>query len=436
MGDKKVIFYHARVMLTGILFSMYFFPLQFYAFPGVNTKMGLAVLGLVIIAYVIAKRNAEIVNSDIFKLTLHAVIISLVSFISITYNNTPDTSYVTYFVSYFVWLSAAFAVTYFIRQVHGYISVDLICKYVVAICVIQCIIALGNDLFKPMKMVIDRYIYQSQDFLDSVHRMYGLGASLDTAGIRFSCALIMSAYLIMNRNSAGEKFSMTALVVSYLIIAIIGNMIARTTSVGLLISLVYLLCKSFSKDYSVASRRFWRIMIPMILFITPITIYLYYNSTIVHDNLRFAFEGLFNYFENGELLTSSTEKLKGMYVFPDTLKTWIIGDGYFTNPINSDPYFTGKAKGNFYMGTDVGYLRFIFYFGIIGLFAFSLFMFKSAKISANNLHQQRILIYLLLLINFLVWFKVATDIFLVFALFLTIGKEENDDYYNRIKLDR
>ena len=63
-------------------------------------------------------------------------------------------------------------------------------------------------------------------------------------------------------------------------------------------------------------------------------------------------------------------------------------------------------------------------------------MFKSAKICANHLYQQRNLMYLILLINFLVWFKVATDIFLVFALFLTIGKEENDDYYNRIKLDR
>ena len=35
---------------------------------------------------------------------------------------------------------------------------------------------------------------------------------------------------------------------------------------------------------------------------------------------------------------------------------------------------------------------------------------------------------LFLLINLVVWFKVATDIFLVFAIFLCIDKEENEQY--------
>ena len=267
--------------------------------------------------------------------------------------------------------------------------------------------------------------------------MYGIGATLDTAGIRFSCALVMIAYLIINQDNTSKRRNLVLLIISYLIIAIIGNMIARTTSVGLIVSFLYLLCKTglYKFKLSAESKRFWSWMSLLVICFVPIIVYLYNNNTIIHNNLRFAFEGLFNYFEKGEWSTTSTNKLMTMYVFPETLKTWLIGDGYFSNPAAIDPYFTGKVIDGYYMGTDVGYLRFIFYFGITGLFAFSLFMFKSAKISVKNLHQQRSLLYLILLINFLVWFKVATDIFLVFALFLTIGKEENDDYYNRIKLN-
>lgn len=114
--------------------------------------------------------------------------------------------------------------------------VTSICQYTIAICVFQCIVALGNDLYKPLKMFLDHYINQGQDFLDSVHRMYGIGATLDTAGIRFSCALVMIAYLIINQDNTSKRRNLVLLIISYLIIAIIGNMIARTTSVGLIVS--------------------------------------------------------------------------------------------------------------------------------------------------------------------------------------------------------
>lgn len=128
MGNKKSIFYILDVLLTWILFSMYFFPFQFYALPDVNTKMGLAAIGLVVIAFSSAKKENNIINSDIFKLMMYAGIVSLFGLISITYNSTPDTAYATYIISFLVWLSAAFVVTYLMRQVHGYLSVDLACK--------------------------------------------------------------------------------------------------------------------------------------------------------------------------------------------------------------------------------------------------------------------------------------------------------------------
>ena len=113
-----------------------------------------------------------------------------------------------------------------------------------------------------------------------------------------------------------------------------------------------------------------------------------------------------------------------MIKFPKDIKTWLIGDGYFENP-SADIYYIGQQWKGFYMGTDIGYLRFIFYFGIVGLFTFCLFFCWVSKICAEKHHQYLSLFTALLILNFVVWFKVSTDIFVVFAPFLCFISNEN-----------
>ena len=120
---------------------------------------------------------------------------------------------------------------------------------------------------------------------------------------------------------------------------------------------------------------------------------------------------------------SSNNILKYMYVFPDNFKTWSIGDGYFDNPYYNDVYYFGPKWGGFYMATDVGYLRFIFYFGVIGLALFIAFFCKSTHICIRRFKEYKIFFLMLVAVNFIVWFKVSTDIFLVFALFLCLNAD-------------
>lgn len=119
--------------------------------------------------------------------------------------------------------------------------------------------------------------------------------------------------------------------------------------------------------------------------------------------------------------------LKEGYVFPDNPKTWLIGDGYFGST-DANPYYIGTRWGGFYKGSDVGYSRFLFYFGLCGLLAFSFFMLKSCMVCVCRFKSLQYMFLMLLALNFIVWLKVSTDIFLVFALFLCISKEENDAY--------
>ena len=88
------------------------------------------------------------------------------------------------------------------------------------------------------------------------------------------------------------------------------------------------------------------------------------------------------------------------------------------------------------MGTDVGYLRFIYYFGLIGLFAFSAFMLKIGQILMNRFHEERIMFLIIILLNFIVWFKVSTDLFVVYALFLMIPKSGDEGFDKCLKLER
>ena len=76
------------------------------------------------------------------------------------------------------------------------------------------------------------------------------------------------------------------------------------------------------------------------------------------------------------------------------------------------------------MGTDVGYLRFIFYFGIMGLVLFIYFFWRVAQICVRRFNSYEILFLMILAVNMIGWVKVSTDIFLVFALFLCVAEEE------------
>ena len=109
-----------------------------------------------------------------------------------------------------------------------------------------------------------------------------------------------------------------------------------------------------------------------------------------------------------------------MYRFPETLKTWIIGDGYMLSA-NNDPYYIGPFYLGYYKGTDVGYLRFIYYFGIIGLIPCIMQMIKTTQIGMKRLPEYSVLCFMLLMVNFICWFKVSTDTFSVMAIFAVYG---------------
>lgn len=423
---RTIILYFAVTIIA----SFYLFPFEFVFLPGINTKMCLALIGGILILMHCSANKCPLLNRKMLVLIIMALMVSLSGFISTTINNTNDYTYATYIVSMIVWVSAAYFVINVIKSVHSRVSVVILCNYIIAVCVFQCLSAIAIDSIPFVKDLVNKYIlgfgFEKQVLDLNGDRLYGIGAALDVAGSRFSVSLIICAYLLSKECSFAKTLLYT---IAFIIIGIIGNMISRTTTVGLILSIIYILYSTFVKKKNVPNT----IMSFLIVLFSLIPLIIIKYKTDIHfqAQIDFAFEGFISIIEKGKWETHSNLILKDMYKFPDNFKTWMIGDGYFDNP-TSDPYYSGYIWKGFYMGTDVGYLRFIFYFGLLGLSAFSAFIVKTYTTCCEALQRHKTLFAFVLLINLIVWFKVSTDIFLIFALFLCLDPKEEDNYYIQI----
>lgn len=403
--------------------------------------MAMAAIGLVVLGIQLGRSRNSIFSKDAVTISLYALMVSFTSFLAVTLNETRDYTYVSYIISMWVWLSAAYVAVKYMRAVHGYISVELVCNYLIAVCVFQCVSALVIDFVPAVKNFATTYISDlgptRMELMKETGRLFGFGAALDPAGSRFAAVLTIIVFIAARLSGSAHSKRIVWYILAFLLIAVVGNMIARTTTVGIIIALAYLLYASGLHRMAIrkSTGRVVLWFAGVLAVAVPLLVILYNTNEQFHDNLRFAFEGFFSLAEKGRWEVSSNEILKNMVVFPDNMKTWLIGDGYMINPHISDPYYTGDYhSAGYYQLTDIGYLRFIFYSGLIGLSAMSVFIWKSGRISMQKFPTQKMLFWLLLAVNYTVWFKVSTDIFLVFALFLVIDKEENDAYEEQIKL--
>lgn len=414
------------VIVTIIATSCYFFPFSFPFFQIANTKMILAVFALPIIMVKVAKDRKGSINKDFFVISLFACGVSLASLISMTLNDTPDAVYLTYIISMWVWLGGAYTVVSLMKAVHGKVSVEIVCHYLTAVCVMQCILAILIDNYPLVRILVDS-IFSGAQFYFEKERLYGIGCALDVAGGRFAAVLIMIAFLLLNiSKQKKDNLKLVLLLVSFVIIAVIGNMIGRTTTVGLILSIFIIVMGLYiNQGVQLTKLRNW--ILGFVLVAIGIFVYLYNTSEYWHDYLEFGFEGFFSLVETGRWEVHSNEMLQEGFIFPDNIRGWLIGDGYFGDTNIVDPYYIGPTWYGFYKGTDAGYSRFLFYFGLLGLIAFSAFFVKVCQVCMRTLPQYKYMFLAILCLNFLIWIKVSTDIFIVFAPFLCLLSENRMD---------
>ena len=120
-----------------------------------------------------------------------------------------------------------------------------------------------------------------------------------------------------------------------------------------------------------------------------VSIGIFYFLSTNEAAMDWAFELIINIQENGEFRSDSTDVLCDMYqILPNNLYTWLLGDGRADN-----------GDGTFYMNTDSGYLRSIFYWGIIGtcIYYFILYIYYKVLKKCSNIPGLGIYFFIILL---------------------------------------
>lgn len=402
------------ILLNLLIVDFYYFPFSFSFFAAFNLKMGLAAIGLVIAVIGLIREPNHSFPREVLVLMLCASFVSLACLLSVTVNSTTHTDYVSYIVSAAVWLSGAFTVCWFIQQAHGEVSVKLLVFYLLAVCSIQGLMAMVIDHNPAMSAWVQSHTQGIHTGMDG-SRMFSVGVAVDVAGTRFATALAAAGGVLYIDRENLSKWQIILIWAAFFIITVFGSMVARTTIVGTGMGLL-VVGYGFLKDKSET----WKLFSPLLAILligVPIMVYLYNFDEWSHKILRFAFEGFFSIAEKGHWQTTSNDILESMVKFPDNFKTWVIGDGYFTNALKFDiNYFGPNYYGGYYMGTDIGYCRFIFYFGLVGLAAMMSVIIYSTIICCRFSPKYTLLFLAILACGLGFWCKVSTDVFYMCAL--------------------
>lgn len=341
-------------------------------------------------------------------------------------HQTFDFSYIKNFASQLTQFICIFSFICFIL-IHKKDNIsDYFEKILIYTFIIQSIIQIISFLFPQVANLI-HYFYLDNDITNLYERsgkIRGLALASSTGwglSVGYACTfLFFTKHYLINK-----KIKVPTLLMG--LILFIGCFFSgRTAFLGILLSIIYYLLSEKSKKEKIKD-----ILFILSFFITIILLFLIivplYNSQLINKLIGFAFEPLLNYFTSGKLETTSTNTLLSMWDRDISFQTYILGDGLFTDP------YTGK----YYMQTDVGYLRNLFYGGFFWIVTIILYhiIISGIFIRKDPKYQQNKLILFLLIFSFLIEFKAMSLGFnkYLFTILLTYSLSIiADNYTNRI----
>lgn len=404
------------VLLTGLMMSFYFHPVLLVAFPVFNTKIMLAIFGGGMLVYNTIRTKDYTLPKGLLYALMIAGLFALVNYVSLIINDSDDYSYTSYPASALVWVVGAYGAITFIRWTHKKVTIELVVRYLAGGAAFHSIFSQVMDRNDAVKDFINSIFFVSKD-MEEMQRLYSFGVGLDPAGVRFAVILIMIAGVLTISKIVKKSIGLIIFYfLCFAIISVLGNIISRTTTVGMGLGLFAFAISTglYKFVIKVGKIRIMRVFGAVLALGIPLTIYFYNVNASFREQIEYGFEGFFSLVESGEFQTSSTDELATMWVWPTDTQTWLIGSGQFGT----------RDLGNYYYFSDIGYCRFVFYSGLIGITVFGLYFIYNAIHFSIRYPRYRYIFLLMIVVTFVVWTKVATDIFQLYALFYAFTDKE------------
>jgi hypothetical protein len=422
MKDRSAIAEAIQPVIIELVIFFYIYSVPLKGIPGgIGTRMLMTVAGFLVflLTFIKATARGEVrIRKDILVIFFFILALVGISIITNLVNLTGDLAFVKYAGSILYMLLGGYFIIWLLKQYYDELSFSIIGNYIVVAGIIQVLLSLLMFTVPPLYDAL--YAIQNTDALMNERlsfiggfRLVGFGSTFFASGIVHGYMLILLAALI--RYKANSRRNILFYALAFCLLMVLGTMMARTTMIGGILGLGIIFFPTF-KGNSTFSRNVVRFVLSLFLLISVVGLIIVMLPKESRDMLanawNFGFEMIINYINGEGLRSDSTDELKDMFIWPDNPKTYLIGDAYFTDP--DDPGF-------YYMRTDVGYLRLIYYFGIPGLLIFITLQLLPAIFAAWSYRRNiYILMFFVCSIAYLLILNVKgfTDMFFLNILFL------------------
>ena len=283
-----------KKILVGILIYVHILAIDLSIFPiGIRTLFSVCT----VILLLTDKLKLSYLTKYYKQILLLLLLWGLITFISTYGNESGDYYFVILIVSQINSLLASLFVAYIItKYLHGN-SIISYCAFIIAIFCLSGILMYFNpnirDLLLSISQIKTIRQYEVTKIVESF-RFIGFGPTFFGAGVYSGLGLILLVFVIIESNGK-YKVYYTSL---YILILFGGIFASRTTIIGFIISLMmFLLYGRMKKTTKIVYISV--IIAPIII----ISVYLFYNYQNFENQslIKFGFEYIFNYEQNGEL---------------------------------------------------------------------------------------------------------------------------------------
>lgn len=366
-----------RFVICVLLTYQQLFSLNFIFLP-IRTRMIMAVLGTYMLirdrkSFAIPRTYSKL----LFRFAGTVFLLFLLALFSCLINAVYDPFFLKFPIVLFLSFASAYCYIKWIACImKEEITKELLIKLLIGAALLQCILSILVFILPPFRQLIfylipmnemneyavNSNIHPTEDVL---FRMIPVGYDFWGNGTCMAVIIFLMAILI-NKENSRRDFSIMLIILVF--ISAIGAGASRTTLMGVPFFILYLLMSKGDKENKRYLLSIFIISIPLLLFVYS---WFLESNPIFERIFERAFSVFYIFKETGEM--QSVESMVGQAVIPSELKTWVIGDGYMSDPL--------QPEIGFYKGVDIGIWRVIWGVGLIGLFIFSYIQYLYIKLA-------------------------------------------------------
>lgn len=360
----------------------YFYP-EKYTFMPCSTIAIIQIIALLFGTVYFIKHNIPL---SFFKVIISGCVIFIIGFIaSNILNSYGDLDTAKRGILIISYVFSSLFLVYLFKRSHINISTTSLLKSLIVITVIQAFISL-IFFFLPNIAEIYRSFVVSEEFKSdmiekvSSYRLIGIGDVRFATGAVHYGIILWALIVLMKLGTAYSTIKNNFLIILF---SIVGIMSGRVFFLFIVVTFFFIwyLNGNIKKGTSEFIKTFFLTFIIL-------SIAFVYLLSQYEELINWAFEFFIKYGEGNTFESDSTNELQAMYKFPNDFKTWIVGDGKSTN-----------ENGGFYMNSDVGYIRSIFYWGIFGsliYYGVQIYFYKIFKSLSPNSIMKKYFLFLIL----------------------------------------